>query len=200
MKDKVMKIENTETPTAGQTEQVEVKNPAALLAKNKELLRELADTKAALQIAQDALGTAQSAHTKTAEQLHSVRVTEPLVRIVSTLSNHPGLMKKCLNDLFDVKLDADSNPVLLDKKGQPLTWTRTGKHGVTEEVPVALERESMVQWILNGFEGNPDGPQALMFKAQGTGATGSSVASHKRTARPVPPPPPPAPLTPLGLR
>lgn len=194
-----MTTETTET-TIQPTEQIEVKNPAALLAKNKELLRELADTKAALQVATDALGTAQSAHTKTAEQLHSIRVTEPLARIVGTLSNHPGLMTKTLNDLFDVKLDADCNPVLLNKQGQPLTWMKKGQHGYSEEVPVTLERESLAQWIINGFEGNPDGPQALMFKAQGTGAPGSTGISSKPTTPPAPSAPPPAPLTPLGLR
>ncbi len=188
--------------TIENTEQIEVKNPDALLKKNRQLLQELTETKAALQVAQEALGTAQSANEATAAQLHTIRVTDPLARIVATLSPHTGLMTKTLNDLFDVKLDAEHNPHLFDKQGQPLAWTETDRQGRTTEHLVELNQESIMQWMLWGFEGNPDGPKALMFKAQGCGAVGSNGGSYRAQATP-PAARAPAPATPepgFGLR
>ena len=173
-----MTTETTETVTQP-TDQTEVKNPESLLKKNRELLRELAETKAALQGAQDALKAAQDAHATTAAQLRTARIDDPLTAIVKTLSPHPGLMAKTLKDLFNVELDADGKPVLTNKDGTPLTWQRKGNNGVTEEVAVAFERDSMADWCIHAFEGQADGPGVLMFRAQGTGAPGSNgMGSH----------------------
>lgn len=190
---------NIEPP---ENDAVEVKNPAALLAKNKDLLRKLAESNAALQGAQDALKTAQDAHATTAAQLRTARIDDPLAAIVKTLSPHPGLMTKTLEDLFNVELDADGKPMLLNKDGAPLTWQRKGNNGVTEEVPVTLNQESMMQWIVNGFEGDTNSPAALLPRAQGTGALGSNgfgsraakqTGSTTHVSTPTPP-------MPLGLR
>ena len=162
---------NIEPP---ENDAVEVKNPAALLAKNKDLLRKLAESNAALQGAQDALKAAQDAHATTAAQLRTARIDDPLVAIVKTLSPHPGLMTKTLKDLFNVELDADGKPMLMTKDGAPLTWQLKGNNGVTEEVAVAFERDSMAAWCIHAFEGQADGPGVLMFKPQGTGAPGSN--------------------------
>lgn len=190
---------NIEPP---ENDAVEVKNPAALLAKNKDLLRKLAESNVALQGAQDALKTAQDAHATTAAQLRTARIEDPLAAIVKTLSPHPGLMTKTLKDLFDVELDADGKPLLLNKDGAPLTWQLKGNNGVTEEVAVSFERESLAQWCIHAFEGQADGPQALMFPAQGTGALGSNwtgpqavkqAGSNTHVSTPATP-------MPLGLR
>lgn len=199
MTEKTDTTTNIEPP---ENDAVEVKNPAALLAKNKDLLRKLADSNAALQGAQDALKTAQDAHATTAAQLRTARIDDPLTVIVKTLSPHPGLMTKTLKDLFDVELDADGKPMLLNKEGAPLTWQRKGNNGVTEEVTVSLERESLVQWCIHAFEGQADGPAALMFKPQGTGAPGSNeigLHSVNRAASTAHVSTPATPM-PLGLR
>ena len=81
MTEKTDTTTNIEPP---ENDAVEVKNPAALLAKNKDLLRKLADSNAALQGAQDALKTAQDAHATTAAQLRTARIDDPLTVIVKT--------------------------------------------------------------------------------------------------------------------
>ena len=181
---------------------VEVKNPTALLAKNKDLLRKLAEANAALQSAQDSLKTAQDAHATTAAQLRTARIDDPLTAIVRTLSPHPGLMTKTLKDLFTVELDDDGKPLLMNKDGTPFTWQLKGNNGVTEEVAVKFERDSMAAWCINAFEGQADGPGALMFKPQGTGAPGSNgfgtqavkqAVSNTHVSTPATP-------MPLGLR
>ena len=182
------------------TPEPEVKNPEALLKKNRELLRELAEVKAALQAAQDAHKAAQDAQSKTAGELHAYRITEPLERIARTLSPSPGLMAKTLNDLFDVRLDADNNPALFDKQGQPLTWLKKSKDGYGEEVSVSLEQDSLTQWMLNAFAGNPDSPATLMFKPQGAGALGSTVPQSRKATVPTPATPAAAPAPAFGLR
>ena len=182
------------------TTEPEVKNPAALLAKNRELLRELAEVKAELQAAQEGQKAAQEAQSKTAGELYAYRVKEPLERIVGTLSPHPGLMAKALNDLFEVRLDESNNPVLFDKQGRPLTWTKKDKSGFGEEVSVSLNRDSLTEWINNAFEGYPDSPAALMFKPQGTGAVGASGGMRHQPTPPKPATPAAVPTQQFGLR
>ena len=199
-----MKTENQviDTATAPETDTPEVKNSAAILKKNKELLAKLAETTTALKTAQDALKTAQDTHATTAAQLRTARIEDPLAVIVKTLSPHPGLMTKTLKDLFDVELDASGQPVLMNKDGAPLTWQRKGSNGATEDVAVRFERDSMADWCINGFEGQADGPGALMFKAQGTGAPGANrtaLNATKQAGATTPAPTPVAPIS-LGLR
>lgn len=179
--------------------QTEVKNPEALLKKNRDLLRELNEAKAALKAAQDALEAAQGVNAKLEGDLYRACATEPLKAIVQALSPSPGLMTRALSDLMDIRLDDDHKPLLFNKEGKPLTWVKKLRNGFTEDVPVELDRESIVQWILNGFEGNPDGPQALLPKAQGAGATGSSGGFASSARKPTATPTPTA-VTPLGLR
>ena len=64
--------------TEDKTLEDEVKNPAALLAKNKELLKELSDSKAALQAYQDNLEKAQSDQKAMRDRWYQIAVLEPL--------------------------------------------------------------------------------------------------------------------------
>lgn len=182
------------------TTEPEVKNPAALLAKNRELLRELAEVKAELQAAQEGQKAAQEAQSKAASDLYNFRVTEPFDRVMRELSHHPGLMAKAINDLLEVRLDESNNPVLFDKQGKPLTWTKKDKSGFGEEVSVSLNRDSLTEWINNAFEGNPDSPAALMFKPQGTGAVGASSGMRHQPTPPKPATPAAVPTPQFGLR
>lgn len=177
-------IENT-TPEATD---IEVKNPVALLAKNKDLLGKLAEANATIQTTQAALKTEQEKHAMTTAQLRTARIEDPLQVIVNKLSPHPNLMTKTLKDIFDIALDSDGKPVLLKKDGSPLVWERKGKHGTKEDVPVTLEHESMVKWLLNGFEGHSDSPEVLMFKPQGSGAMGSNGSSFSASKAQAPTP------------
>ena len=180
-------------------QQTEIKNPEALLKKNRDLLRELNEAKAALKAAEDALEAAQGVNAKLEGDLYRACATEPLEAIVQSLSNSPGLMKRALEDLMDIRLDDDHKPLLFDKEGKPLSWVEKGRNGITKEIPVEFNRESIVQWILNGFEGNPDGPQALLPRPQGAGATGSHGGIASPARRPTSAQTP-ATVTPLGLR
>lgn len=182
--------------------QTEIKNPEALLKKNRELLRELTEAKTALQASQEALAGAQGVNQKLTDDLRTIRIEDPLNAIVASLTKSPGLMMRALKDLFDVELDENNKPVLLNKEGQPLTYRRPkGNHGYTEEVAVTMDRESIFHWIVDAFEGNPDGPAALLPKAQGTGALGSTYTGQRSTQpRAATPTPQAAPVTPLGLR
>jgi len=148
------------------TDTTEVKNPTALLAKNRDLLRKLSEAEAALQAAQEA-------NSKLADGFYKVRITEPFEGIVREISPHPGLMAKTLKDWFDIRLDADNNPKLFNKQGEPLTWVKKSKDG-DETVSVSLERASLLQWMINAFDDDKDNPAALLHKAQGTGALGGT--------------------------
>lgn len=159
--------------------QDEVKNPTALLAKNKELLSKLKQAQEELATAQIAFEGEKSKHSNTTAKLRQFRAEDPFKAVVKQLSPHAGLMEKILLDHLTVDVDADGKAILLNKAGEPLTWTRIGRDTRQTVIAVELTPESMVDWIRDGLGEVADSPAALLHKARGTGALGSTQGSYR---------------------
>ena len=102
----------------------EVKNPAALLAKNKELLKELSDSKAALQAYQDNLEKAQSDQKAMRDRWYQIAVLEPLETDLRSASAAPWkYLKDTAMELGLLKMQPDSEgferPTWFNEKGEP---------------------------------------------------------------------------------
>lgn len=117
--------ENTTTDTT----EPEVKNPAALLAKNRELLGKLAAAQAELATAQTALATAQEDATTQRNRWHQAAVMQPLERELRDVTAGPW---KYGRDLFTelglLKMEPDAHgdlyPAWYDNKGEPANLER----------------------------------------------------------------------------
>ena len=101
---------------------VEVKNPAALLAKNRKLLADVASLKDELQAAKQALETQQQRADTLASDVHEMRVLRPWRSAIAGLvgDGTARAMERCLSDLVQVVAGDDGAPVLMDKDGKPL--------------------------------------------------------------------------------
>jgi hypothetical protein len=177
-----MTTENTET-----IEQTEVKNPSALLAKNRELLQQLADAKAALQVAQDALGQAQSDKTAMSERLYQLEVLNPLEADLRGVSGGPWkYTHDTAIELGLLKMQADKEGVM-----RPKWYDETGK--------VANLENGLYSFLSEVYSrtGNDLGKCLRSSGATGGGATGGG---HSGRTEPAAPPPAPAPVMQLGLR
>lgn len=183
-----MTTETTET-IIQPTEQIEVKNSAGLIAKNKELLRELADTKAALQAAQDALGTAQSDKSAMSDRWYRLAVLEPLEADLSSASAAPWkYLRDTALEKGLLKMEPDSEgferPAWFNEKGEPADLS----NGLYKFLCGVYSR---------GGKDHELGSVLRASGASGSGSTGSSGHGVSQNASPVPTPVAPIPL---GLR
>jgi hypothetical protein len=110
--------------TTPESDAAEVKNPAALLAKNKQLLAKLAESNAALKTAQDALGVAQASATDWQAKWHKATVLDALDAELKAVSAAPlKYIEDSVKRLGLLKMQADEDgferPLWLDEKGEP---------------------------------------------------------------------------------
>ena len=170
------------------TNEPEVKNPEALLKKNRELLRELADAKAALQVATDALGAAQSDKTAMSARWYQLAVLEPLESDLRSASAAPWKY------LRDTALEHGLLKMQPDEEGfERPAWFN--ENGEPADLSGGLYR------FLAGVYDRTKNDLGQCLRASGTagsGSTGSSGIGHHMKAAPAPTAP--APITPLGLR
>ena len=180
--------------TTTDTTEPEVKNPAALLAKNRELLGKLAAAQAELATAQAALEGEKATHATTAAALHSLRLDGPLQKVLADMSPSPKLLLNVIKEFAKFDLDAEGKPAIMALDGQPLTYEiKNLKSGTTEKVHVQFDHVSMIHWINDAFpQGDPNGPGVLIHKAQGTGAPGASYTSRPPSSKPAAAPAPAA--------
>ena len=168
----------------------EVRNPGALLAKNRALLGELAQLKADLESARTALANEKQRADTLGADLHEMRVVRPWQSLLTDIAadGHAGMLARALGDYLDVVAGADGGPELRDKEGQPLLLKN--RQLVTPE--------SLRDWIHeHGESGNFDDLRPLLARARGMGAAGG----HARTWTPPTPEAAPAPQrTAYGLR
>jgi hypothetical protein len=177
-------IETTVQPA----EQVEIKNPAGLVAKNQELLRELGDTKAALQVATDALGLAQSENAALTAKLYQLEVENPLEADLRAASAVPWQYTR------DTAIKLGLLEMKPDKQGvmRPKWFDETGE---------AANLEGGLFNFLSGVYSRTKvddlGKCLRSSGATGGGATGGGSAAPRPTA---PTPTTPTPVQALGLR
>lgn len=186
-----MKAENQVTEyTTPDTDALGVKNPAALLAKNKELLAKLAETTTALKTAQDALGVAQASATDWQARWHKSAVLDVLEADLKAVSGVPvKYMRDVATELGLLKMQADKNgidrPVWFDEKGE------------------AADLSNGLYRFLSGVTERSGTDKELSKVLRGTGASGSGASSSWSvgipTQKTTPTTTPVAPM-PLGLR
>ena len=184
-----MTTEHTPESTVDAAPDVEIKNPAAVLAKNRALLTELAEVKAALQTAQDALKTAQESSSAWREKWHQIDVVAPFDKSLDEVSAVPSrFLRQLVTELGLLKFEADAQgvdrPTWFDETGKPADLSKGLKH------------------FMHGVSDRTKGQNELAHLLRGTGASGGGAqpSSYVRFApapRPVAPTPAP---TPLGLR
>lgn len=112
--------ENTEVTTT----EPEVKNPAALLAKNRELLGKLAAAQAELATAQTALAAAQEDATTQRLRWHQSAVLAPLEEEIKGVTAGPWKYgRDVFTELGLLKMEPDAHgdlyPAWFDNKGNP---------------------------------------------------------------------------------
>lgn len=117
------KTDKTTDMTTPETDAVEIKNPAALLAKNKELLAKLAESNTALKATQDALGVAQASATDWQARWHKTAVLDVLDAELKAVSGVPfKYMADTLKEMGLLKMETDKEgiqrPVFFDEKGE----------------------------------------------------------------------------------
>lgn len=164
----------------------EVKNPAALLAKNKELLATVAQLKTELEAARAALTTAQDDAGQWRTKWHESAVVAPFEALLATATSLPTkYLREGLIERGIVKMLADEDgierPTWHDAKGSPM------------DVPTAPWR------YLADLK--DDGLNAILRSSgtTGSGATpGFSSSGSAPAAKPTPPAAPKAPA--YGLR
>jgi|GEM_PF-6677219 len=168
--------------TIPEVHDTEVKNPVALLAKNKELLAKLKQAQEELATAQNALEGEKAKHSDTSAKLRQFRAEDPFKAAVKGITPHPGLMEKILREHMDVDVDDDGKAVLKNKAGEPLAWERKNKDTTSTTMPVELTADSMFAWVRDGLGEVADSPAALLHKAVGTGAPGNTTAHRPAPA------------------
>lgn len=182
-----MTTENTPESTTESTPDVEVKNPAAVLAKNRALLTELAEVKAALLTSQDALGAAQSDKTAMGERWYQLAVLEPLEADLRSASAAPWkYLRDTSAELGLLKMQPDSEgferPAWFNEKGEPA------------DLSGGLHR------FLSGVYARTQNDLGKCLRASGITGGGATTSSGSYRPTPSPAAPPPAPITALGLR
>lgn len=118
------KTDTTSDMTTPETDAVEIKNPAALLAKNKELLAKLAESNTALKAAQDALGVAQASATDWQARWHKTAVLDVLDAELRAVSGVPvKYIADTVSEMGLLKMQVDGEgiqrPAWFDEKGEP---------------------------------------------------------------------------------
>ena len=184
------KTDKTTDMTTPETDAVEIKNPAALLAKNKELLSKLAETNTALKTAQDALGVAQASATDWQARWHKTAVLDVLNADLKAVAAVPTkYMRDVVNELGLLKMQADGEgierPVWLDEKGEAADLS----NGLHRFLCGTYERLG---------QGNELGQVLRASNARGSGA-GSSSGGYTTPAKATHVFTPATPI-PLGLR
>lgn len=166
----------------------EVKNPSALLAKNKELLAQLATAKAALQTAQEALGHAQSEKDALTGRLYQIEVLNPLEADLRAVSGGPWKYT------HDTAIESGLLKMQPDKLGvmRPKWFDETGK---------VANLENGLYSFLSGVYSRTGGDLGECLRssgASGGGAKGGTAGNADAVQRPTAPTP--APVQALGLR
>ncbi len=173
---------------------VEVKNPAALLAKNRKLLADVASLKDELQAAKQALEAQQQRADTLASDVHEMRVLRPWRSAIADLvgAGTARAMERCLSDLVQVVAGDDGAPVLLGKDGKPLE---------IKGQPVPVSSEGLFQLVEHLAETGED-LRPLLPRATGCGATGNDGRGYRYAApKPAAPKPEAARANPaFGLR
>ena len=173
------------TDTALDTTEVEVKNPAALLAKNRALLKELAEVKSELQAANQALEAQTQRADTMGTELHDMRVLTPWRAELAGLvgAGTVRLLERGLSDHLDVVAGEDGGPSLVGKDGDPLQF-KDGK-------PVSATWQDVSKLVHELAENGQDDMRPLLPRAVGCGATGNDGRGY-RYAAPKPDPKRPA--------
>jgi len=212
----------TDTTT---TPDAEVKNPAAVLAKNKELLAKNAELAARigeleLELAQ-AKETAGAAVKARDEAVFDHCAMAPFRRAIKSLGTAvPGLMERTILELCELRLDEDNKPYLVDKAtGKEITTTEKvyqhrhipgARDPRPKDAPPPEEKHtridpsdsaSLARWIFdNESKVYPgvDNPFHLLPRPQGSGATGGTSAAFTNSTPAQAPEPPKKPQ--FGLR
>jgi hypothetical protein len=175
--------------TEDKTLEDEVKNPAALLAKNKELLKELSDTKAALQASQASLEKAQGDQKAIRDRWYQIAVLDPLETDLRGASAAPWkYLKDMTMELGLLKMQPDAEgferPTWFNEKGEPADLTG----GLYRFLSDVYKRT-----------GNELGSCLRSSGISGSGATAATRSASERseTTSPIQTP---APAYQLGLR
>lgn len=167
-----MSTDITTDATTEVTPEPEVKNPAALLAKNRALLDTVASLKSELQAANQALEAQTQRADALAQQLHELRVLRPWRAAITDLvgKQTAPAMQRCLDGVVEVAAGEDGEPVLLSKAdGSPL---------MHEGKPVALTVDGLFQWIHHTAENGGEDLRPLLPRAVGIGATGNLGSTY----------------------
>lgn len=177
----------TETENTQTAEEVQVKNPAALLAKNRELLQQLTETKAALQTAQDALGKAQSDKAAMSDRWYQLEVMKPLEADLRDASAMPWkYLQDTAAELGLLKMVPDAEgferPQWFDEKSEPADLSG-GLHK-----------------FLSGVYERTQNDLGRCLRASGTQGSGASGSTGRSTPAPTTTPTPtPTPMK-FGIR
>ena len=177
---------DTPTSTADTAPEVEVKNPAALLAKNRQLLSDMASIKAELKAAQDALDAAQSAEAAWRDRVYQSEVLAPLEADLRGAAAGPWqYLKDVCAEAGLLKMEASADgferPVWHDETGEPADLER-GLYGFLCDVHRRIGGDLGNCLRASGMSGGG-----------ATGSTGKFIPS-------APAAPAPAPRASFGLR
>ncbi len=220
--------ENNDATTV--TDETEVKNAAAVLTKNRQLLAinaeltaKIAELEGQLAQAQEAAGTAAQERDQAAFTFYAEKPVKAAIQKLG--SPAPVAMEAAILQLCEVRLDENNEPYLVDRAtGKDVTikeliYNPMDKRipGSREPLPKSLPKpkeehrrvnpgdpESLARWICdNGSKQYPgvDNPYNLLPRAQGAGATGSGTSSGTPYGMgPKPADKPAAPSPQFGLR
>ena len=162
-------IDNTPQP-----EQPEVKNPAAVLAKNKELLTKNAELAARIAELEGQLTEAATNHEKLSNDFADFHIKRPLARLAEEISELPDVWMTEFSKSYDVKPVENDDLGIFTKDGKRCTIPEGRTNGGE---PVKFTAQA-VWWMLCDF--SPES-EAKRWRAmtnymgpRGSGAPGSS--------------------------
>lgn len=197
--------ETTPEPTGD-----EVKNPAAVLLKNKELLARNAELQARITELEGQAQALTEAHGRLQADFADFHIRRPLARVAEQISPVPDLWLAEFSKLYDVRQVGDDLRVF-DKKTGELCVVPADTRGAGK--PIDLTPESLWAFLDRGVSSlskkdSECDPQAARFnwlmRYLGTSGTGyvPSHSSGLSSAAPSAPAPGPEPAStpPLGLR
>ncbi|MCA0241121.1 MAG: hypothetical protein LCI02_09670 [Proteobacteria bacterium] len=197
--------ETTPEPTGD-----EVKNPAAVLLKNKELLARNAELQARVTELEGQAQALTEAHSKLQADFADFHIRRPLARVAEQISPVPDLWMAEFSKLYDVRQVGDDLRVF-DKKTGEMCVVPEGTR--TAGKPIDLTPESLWAFLDRGVserskKDSECDPQAARFNwlmrylgPSGGGAVGSFGSGLKGVMPSAPAPSPePASTPPLGLR